>query len=510
MYLSIKLSSLLAILLILPAVAQNETTVPSLVDRLIPSFTPTINEAASALFPLTILLAQTPIQIRFVFLFTLSNREVTSGCHPTALSFFGVKDVIPPHLCATPKDLAQFLSYMVYHGLKMDFPVTMRGYAAFLMRMGLTPLDMSTDLSTFSGWSNLMGSRLASHFVKDGWNSQGLAASTFFPKPFADVTNYRPANAPSLPASELLRPLRWQPLTQSYDNNGNYASQIHITPHIGLTVRPFTLTRAEFRARRVKSLYHWPNKARKMSARDERVARMLITDLLEENRGMTERKLGLAAWWDSKIFSLGQFIGVYSRQLQLSFPEQVSMAVSEMIAQHDAVLLAWKEKRRHDLVRPQTLMRHLLPGQTIKAWRGFGYGVGDIKVEEWESSIPTMPHSEYPSATAVICTASLDVWDVAMKRILGQNATLPKFIGRVLPNTFLGYPMDKPINIVFNTPKEAIYSCSRSRLWTGLHFGPAVGQGRKLAAGIGGKALDLIAALDAGKIPKNCHWCISK
>lgn len=37
------------------------------------------------------------------------------------------------------------------------------------------------------------------------------------------------------------------------------------------------------------------------------------------------------------------------------------------MALHDSVLEAWKEKLRHDLVKPTTLVRHLMEGKKVTA-----------------------------------------------------------------------------------------------------------------------------------------------
>ena len=48
--------------------------------------------------------------------------------------------------------------------------------------------------------------------------------------------------------------------------------------------------------------------------------------------------------------------------------------------------------------------RHKLGDELVEAYAGPGQGVQTMKASEWEPFIRTMPHSEYPSASACLCT----------------------------------------------------------------------------------------------------------
>lgn len=47
--------------------------------------------------------------------------------------------------------------------------------------------------------------------------------------------------------------------------------------------------------------------------------------------------------------------------------------------------------------------RRKLGDELVETYAGPDLGVATIKAEEWEPFIRTMPHSEYPSASACIC-----------------------------------------------------------------------------------------------------------
>ncbi|PXF48729.1 hypothetical protein BWQ96_01581 [Gracilariopsis chorda] len=92
---------------------------------------------------------------------------------------------------------------------------------------------------------NMMGFRAAQYFSKDGFNSLGDMTRKFNKQRFSDPTGYEPANIATTDPSALPKPLRWQPLIQEADGRGRFVSQLHITPHIGITANPIALTREE-------------------------------------------------------------------------------------------------------------------------------------------------------------------------------------------------------------------------------------------------------------------------
>lgn len=178
-----------------------------------------------------------------------------------------------------------------------------------------------------------------------------------------------------------------------------------------------------------------------------------------------------------------------------------------MIAQHDAILLAWKEKRRFDFVRPVTMIWRLFGNEKVMAWRGVDAGVGEIVASQWEPAVRTMPHSEYPSASAVLCTASLGVWQYAFQRMYGSNFTEPVVTSFATAGILTNYDIRKTLRISYRSLKEAVRVCGQSRVWAGLHFQPAVEQGHKIGAGVGGKAYDYVESLNKGILPSHCQWC---
>lgn len=54
--------------------------------------------------------------------------------------------------------------------------------------------------------------------------------------------------------------------------------------------------------------------------------------------------------------------------------------------------------------------RWKLGERSVKTYAGPGQGVKSIKASEWEPFVRTMPHSEYPSASACICQVILCIY----------------------------------------------------------------------------------------------------
>lgn len=508
-----KLSLFLSLLLLSTAftgaAGQNTTaTAPTLAEVLTIGAAPT-NEAIRALFPSSILFAQTPIAVRYSLFAFVGGYEAAAACDPVALSFLGTKDAIPPRLC-TPDNIAIIQSYISLHLVSSEFPAEGRVYAAFLAGLGLQPFSMSTDQTTAEGWARRSAQRLVAHFKSDGWNSLGDATRANFRNPFENSINYRPRNPAHLSPDALRFPLRWQPLSFAVDGRGNYAYQRHVTPHLSRRVAPLGLSRRAFRAARVEGPYATPDRRGSISRGDERVARGLLRDMLAATRGVSEEQRAVIAFWDNKFFSLGGFSFFYLRAYGVSQPlMRARVVLGDMVATHDALLLAWKEKVRHDLARPTTLLRRLRRGERVRAWRGFARGEGAVSAEEWQPAIPVQPHSEFPSASAVLCTGVLEHLQLVLREVRGANASsIVPYEVTVTPGVNPLNPARMPVAIRFDSLGEAARSCGESRLWAGLHFKPAVEAGFALGKGSGRAAYLHFKDLAEGRVPKNCARCV--
>lgn len=499
------LSALLLCSLIANAATQNTTFGPEdLFNELSIDTLYGFNRHMRILAPSYILSAQTPILVRYALLFAVSVHETLAACDPVALSFFGTKDPIDPILC-TPLNYRLIVVYNFHHLYRSEIPPLGRNYGAYLSALGLDPYSKSTNLSTAIGWSNVIAGRAARYFSNDGWNSIGNLSKEDFLQPYQDYTGYEPVNDPSTPVHERKFPLRWQPLMSS-DGLGNFYSQVHVTPHLG-DARPLILSKEEIARPRTNGPYKYPN-ATEMHPDDEKDVRRELQQLLTRQTRITREQIAEAYWWENKFFSLGFIFPALTDSYGIPFRDSIRMAFGEMLAQHDALIVAWREKRRHDLVRPRTLIRQMFRGKWIRAYRSVELGKGRVRADEWEPVIRTQPHSEYPSASSVLCSANFEHMAAALRNYVGVGNPLPLFNWTVTPTVAPGSPIAEEVEIKLKSPAQAARRCGQSRLWMGLHFRPAVRDGLKAGKGIGKAAFKHAKMLYDGIVPPDCERCI--
>ena len=491
----------LILLLLLLATISRTSTAQSLADTLYLRFLPP-NEAARSLTPPSITNGETPIVVRYTLIAGIAVYEARAACHPTALSFFGVRDTVPAQFC-TPDNNAILLSYTVYAAVVNEFGPEVQPYADFLRRQGLEPVSSSTDRATLNGWANFAGNRLANYFANDGWNSLGNINRQFNRVRFEDYTGYRPANNPYAPPVRLYRPLRWQPQAIELDSPGRLVHQIHVVPHIGVRVTPLVLPREESQKRRPTPPYRRPNAALRIRMADRKAIRAGLREVLGISARLTGMQRFLALWWDNKLVSTAGISAFYEFDNELTPFEAAQQFMGEMLAQHDALLTAWREKRRNDLARPRALLQNLRPGMRVSAFVDESVGVQSVRVEDWRPFLAEQPHSEFPSNSAALCYAAMEHIQEYHRIVKGRLNTIKiRYPAGTLP-----FPTREDMTVAFESPLAAADVCGESRLWGGVHFRPAVDAGKSIGKGIGKIALEHILELGMGRVPEGCERC---
>lgn len=482
-----------------------QTTFAGLAEELYLNFLPP-NEAAMAVTPPSILFAETPIVIRFTLMGAIAIYDPQAACQPKALSFFGTRDPIKPSFCEVD-NLAILQSYATHRALNREFPREMKVYENFLRKKGLNPISNSRDRNNINGYANFLGDRVADFFAKDGWNSLGDASSDFVTGQFQDFTNYVPVNPPELSPLRLYRPLRWQPFTSPAANfNGRYFSQVHVVPHIGITGRHLVLSGDEAKKRAVTGPFQTPDRVRYISFSDRRKVRSLLKEVTDISARLTTEQRFLARWWDNKLLSTAAISAYYERAARLSRFQIAQQFLGEMVSQHDALLIAWREKRRFDQARPRTVLRFLLKNQSFRAFLGDGRGFGTVTAQEWEPLVKEQPHSEFPSGSAALCAAALEHLQTYVSAKLGTKR-IPDIKIRY-PKGSLPFFMSQDRTVAYDDPAEAARGCGMSRLWAGVHFRPAIDAGFQIGKGIGNAAFEHLKLLGDGIVPKNCARCV--
>ena len=114
-----------------------------------------------------------------------------------------------------------------------------------------------------------------------------------------------------------------------------------------------------------------------------------------------DRKKMQVEWFDDKLNLILTMFGtlVGSGAFQ-SFESAVAFLVGYTAAEYDALLVVWKEKVRHDLVRPTTVIQGTRPERMVRTWGGpHRSSQTMIKRKDVEPYKRVMPHSEYPSGS---------------------------------------------------------------------------------------------------------------
>jgi len=205
----------------------------------------------------------------------------------------------------------------------------------------------------------VIGSLVATEVIQDmqddGWNYKGMKASdgdecTVNCRPFTDFYGYVPKNSPW----EIKDSTAWQPLIES-DGLGFFYPQEHVTPHIGFTAKPVILSRAELNTTVLdEPKYNYT----------EEVAGAIL------NAGdLDDYKKTMIKLMDNKVAVGGGMILRLRGKYRLSLEAQVFYHLGFTSAEHDVVLLAWKEKIRHDLIRPTSLVQ-ALGNQEVTSFAG--------------------------------------------------------------------------------------------------------------------------------------------
>lgn len=377
----------------------------------------------------------------------------------------------------------------------------------------------------------IVASEIAEVALNDGWNAYG--AWTFDEEteqavpctancaPFADTTGYFPVNNPGgndagandsdsdhWAAKYAVRgeDRRWQPMRE-HDGQGYWSRQEHVTPHIGYTVTPFVIQ-------------EWKQAADPRY--DYKAEAELVIERLAELAGDDEQK-AMTAFFDNKLLVRG-LIQQYVRNqyADQTFEEQMLFIHVLSVVEVDALLQAWREKVRHDLVRPTTVIQRW-GSDTIHTFNGDRASTApqDLAARDFQAYQRVMPHSEYPSGSACLCTAYAEVTDLYVEQRWQGDSIGPLNVGisnATVDGSFGGAPLDPQGLPTFNICNPSSHDwtcapeqefvledmddlkrvCGQSRLWGGMHFTTSVPAAEELCSGIGALGMQLYDELKAG------------
>ena len=190
--------------------------------------------------------------------------------------------------------------------------------------------------------------------------------------------------------------------------------------------------------------------------------------------GMIMRLRGMSFYYETNQAILYSFhidffffsiylLGAYD----LSLEAQVFYHYGYTSTELDVVILAWKEKVRHDLIRPTTLVQALGDRQV----QSFA---GTHLARDWVPYIRVMPHAEYPSGSGCICLGIAQFIDAFLQSQYRDDSIMTEWMFDSL---------DDPV--VFNSMMDLANVCGESRLWGGMHFTAAVPDSYELCDEVG-------------------------
>ncbi len=271
-------------------------------------------------------------------------------------------------------------------------------------------------------------------------------------KAYADTDNYKQSR--TFPKFSITNePGRWRPTPPDYMDG--------IEPH-WMSIRPFVLDSAQ----QFKPLAP--------PAFDLTEGSKFHTDLMEVYEALNknrEQRLEIASFWDcnpfvshhrghvmfatKKISPGGHWMGILKTVAQsenLDLGRTVEAYVRVALSLADGFISCWDEKYRSNLVRPETLINQYID-------------------EDWQPALQTPPFPEYTSGHSVISRSAA----VAMTHLFGENY---HYIDSV--EVDWGLRARK-----FDSFYEASEEAAASRLYGGIHYGPAIWEGVKQGQQVG-------------------------
>jgi len=335
----------------------------------------------------------------------------------------------------------------------------------------------------------------------DGWNSmgdksysqesEGEVECTANCAPYTDTYGYFPRNHPGEEDdvdkySVTGNNTHWQPI-QEVIGKGSFSRQEHITPHIGFKAPP----------------HAYEYKEAPPPEYDFKAEAELVVQRLADTAG-NQTKKDMIPFFDNKLYVRS----IINRSLSEQFPHMafgmwMVFILGISTAEIDGLVNCWREKVRHDIVRPTTVIQRW-GEDIINTYGGDPSAAGpvDIRAEDFHAYIRVMPHAEYPSGSASICTAYAEFTDAFTNHVFFEKLNVLKVGGPdgeksgCEGESSFSYGCGES----FHTPtlEDLADACSESRLWGGMHFSASTVAGAEIVEGIGMEAGKYMGALNNG------------
>lgn len=318
--------------------------------------------------------------------------------------------------------------------------------------------------------------------LEDGWNQFGAKQCTGNCRPYADTTGYRERNGRD----------SWRPTLQD-DGRGYFSRGEHVTPHIGKTASFRYLPESDRNSRIAPK----PGYSKKRKKEAKKVFKLMAT--LDDTAKIEIEQ------FNDKILVVGALIDAFvaktivegyqdadlsSSGNVLSLERFVHFIQALTAVDHDAVVIAWKEKVKHDLIRPTTVIKDW-DQKRITTWTL--EGVKEIESRDFEAYVRVMPHSEYVSGSACIFQAQAELIDSYLTHMDLEAGSFQIVFPLVETGNSTVQPGTVPasqVQLAFSNIQEMNKAGGSSRLNGGMHFRKSVDEAKTLCSGISASTLD--------------------
>lgn len=259
--------------------------------------------------------------------------------------------------------------------------------------------------------AQIVATEILLHVLEDGWNALGnytydmetgeTVPCTANCEAYKDTTGYFPKNFQTGKRENATSKYivegtdkHWQPLTDT-DMNGFFSDQQHVTPHIGFKAKTWLHESVDDFPQAPDPEYnYWEDSVQ-------------VVQRLAETASDPIKKQKIA-FYDNKLLVINTIEGFVKSQFadKYTFEDEVLYIAGIAFGEYEATLMAWREKVRHDLVRPTTVIKRWGSDvlTTFTGDKGMD-GPGEIAARDFQAFQRVMPHSEYPSGSSCICTA---------------------------------------------------------------------------------------------------------
>jgi hypothetical protein len=452
--------------------APVEVVIPRVIPAILTSVSPVANDAT--------------LVLRVTALITNAWFDAVAPYHPTAVGVYSRLGRRPATESLTYHHKNVAILYASYRVLNSVLPQHAAEWRQMLTSVGLDPDEAQVNAVSPIGIGNAAGFAVVAACSRDGMKQLGdEGGRNYDPQPYADYTGYQPVNT----ATTLKDPSRWQPLAKT-TGNGLFQVQQFVTPQMRLT-RPYSILHPNDYISPV------PHASNPRGARGIGAYRAQADEVLAASANLTDYQKMAAELFDNKLLSLGFSALFMSQSRGLSLDEFVHYDFLTNVAAFDAAIVMWKEKARHDAVRPISAIRYLYGDRPVTAWGGPGKGtVTDLPATQWRSYLGTADHPEYPSGSAGFCAAHAQ----ASRRYFGSNdfgwsVPAPAGSSRIEPGIT---PQTDIVLGPWSTWDDFEQECGLSRFWGGVHFLPSLEAGRNLVGSVGDRAYEFVQAHIAG------------